>query len=72
MPLGGRVDLAVKWNEPKARQDPEHLRRLGQLFREEVGMTPKRYCRLRRFQSVVRQIARGGPVDWADVALAGG
>jgi AraC-like DNA-binding protein len=47
-------------------------RRLSQLFREQVGMTPKLYCRLRRFQSVVRQIARGGPVDWADVAIAGG
>ena len=47
-------------------------RRLTHLFREQVGMTPKLYCRLRRFQSVVRQIARGGPVDWADVAIAGG
>jgi AraC-like DNA-binding protein len=47
-------------------------RRLGQLFREQVGMPPKLYCRLRRFQDVVQQIARGGPVDWADVALAGG
>ena len=46
-------------------------RRLGQLFREQVGVTPKLYCRLKRFQSVVQQIARGGPVDWADVALAG-
>ena len=41
-------------------------------FSEEVGMTPKRYCRLMRFQRVVRQIASGEPVDWVDVALAGG
>lgn len=47
-------------------------RRLGQLFREQVGIPPKLYCRLRRFQDVVQQIARGGRVDWADVALAGG
>jgi AraC-like DNA-binding protein len=47
-------------------------RRLGQLFREQVGIPPKLYCRLRRFQTVVQQIARGGAVDWADVALAGG
>jgi AraC-like DNA-binding protein len=46
-------------------------RRLGQLFREQVGVTPKLYCRLKRFQHVVQQIARGGPVDWADVALGG-
>ena len=47
-------------------------RRFSQLFREQVGITPKLYCRLHRFRKVVRQIASGGPVDWADVALAGG
>jgi AraC-like DNA-binding protein len=46
--------------------------RFSQLFREQVGITPKLYCRLHRFQQVVQQIASGGPVDWADVALAGG
>jgi AraC-like DNA-binding protein len=47
-------------------------RRFAQLFREQVGITPKLYCRLHRFQGVLRQIASGAPVDWADVALAGG
>jgi AraC-like DNA-binding protein len=41
-------------------------------FSEQVGMTPKRYCRLMRFQRVVRQIASDQPVDWVDVALTGG
>src|SRR5207247_9984800 len=30
------------------------------------------YCRFVRFREVVRQVAAGGRVDWADVALAGG
>jgi AraC-like DNA-binding protein len=47
-------------------------RRLSQLFREQVGLTPKLYCRVLRFQRVVREIASGAPVDWADLALAGG
>jgi AraC-like DNA-binding protein len=47
-------------------------RRFAQLFREQVGVTPKLYCRLHRFREVVRQIDSGAPVDWADVALAGG
>ncbi len=47
-------------------------RRFSQLFREQVGMTPKLYCRLIRFREVVQQIAAGGPVDWTAVALAGG
>ena len=41
-------------------------------FSEQVGMTPKRYCRLMRFRKVVRQIASNQLVDWADVALTGG
>jgi len=47
-------------------------RRFAQVFREQVGVTPKLYCRLHRFRQVVRQISFGAPVDWADVALAGG
>ena len=47
-------------------------RRFAQLFREQVGLTPKLYCRLHRFQDVVRQITLGAPVDWASLALAGG
>ena len=45
---------------------------LSHAFAEQVGMTPKRYCRLVRFQHVVRQIASQRPVDWADLAMAGG
>ena len=44
----------------------------GHAFGEQVGMTPKRYCRLMCFQRVVRQIASDQPVDWVDVALASG
>jgi AraC-like DNA-binding protein len=47
-------------------------RRLAQLFREQVGLTPKLFCRLHRFRGVLRQIGLGAPVNWADVALAGG
>jgi AraC-like DNA-binding protein len=47
-------------------------RRLSQLFREQVGMTPKLYCRLTRFRRVVRRLAAGGSIDWADMASAGG
>ena len=47
-------------------------RRFAQLFREQVGLTPKLYCRLHRFQVALHQIASGAPVNWAEVALAGG
>jgi AraC-like DNA-binding protein len=44
----------------------------SKLFREQVGVTPKVYCRLRRFHRVVHEITRGIRVDWAEVAAAGG
>jgi AraC-like DNA-binding protein len=47
-------------------------RRFGQLFREQVGIAPKLYCRIRRFQAVVQDAARGEEVDWAAVAADGG
>jgi AraC-like DNA-binding protein len=47
-------------------------RRFIQVFAEEVGLTPKVFCRVRRFQRVLARIERGARVDWADVAVAGG
>jgi AraC-like DNA-binding protein len=44
----------------------------SKTFSDAVGMTPKRYSRLVRFQRVVRQLASGGRVDWAELALSGG
>jgi AraC-like DNA-binding protein len=55
-----------------AREAGLSRRRFAQLFREQVGLTPKLHCRLHRFQDVLRQIDSGAPVDWADLALAGG
>lgn len=47
-------------------------RRFIQLFREEVGLTPKLFCRIRRFQEVVRLVGSGRRVEWPDVALGCG
>ncbi len=47
-------------------------RRFIQLFREQVGLTPKLFCRIRRFQDVVQRIARGCRVEWAQMALDAG
>jgi len=47
-------------------------RHLIQLFRDEVGLTPKRFSRLARFNRIVHEIATLDDVDWADLALAWG
>lgn len=47
-------------------------RRFIELFRRQVGLAPKLYSRVRRFQAALRRIPTGTGVDWADVALASG
>jgi AraC-like DNA-binding protein len=44
-------------------------RRFSQIFREEVGFAPKVWCRIQRFQSVVRQLHAGEAVEWPELAL---
>ncbi|WP_437731199.1 helix-turn-helix domain-containing protein [Sorangium sp. So ce1335] len=47
-------------------------RRFIRSFTEQVGLTPKRYCRVRRFQQALAAIERGERVSWAGVAAACG
>ena len=44
-------------------------RRFSQIFREEVGLSPKVWCRIQRFQRAVRMLHSGAEVLWADLAL---
>ncbi|HEX4036577.1 MAG TPA: AraC family transcriptional regulator [Acidobacteriaceae bacterium] len=47
-------------------------RRFIEIFRDQVGLTPKAFCRVRRFQRVLERVHRRKAVDWAQVALDGG
>jgi AraC-like DNA-binding protein len=42
------------------------------IFRNEVGLTPKLFCRIRRFQQALRQISSGIRIHWPNVALEAG
>jgi AraC-like DNA-binding protein len=44
-------------------------RRLSQVFCEQVGMGPKMWCRIRRFQTAVQALHQGVNVPWAELAL---
>jgi AraC-like DNA-binding protein len=44
-------------------------RHFNQLFADEVGLTPKRFLRVRRFQRVIASIAGRDSVEWANLAL---
>jgi len=47
-------------------------RRFIEVFRSEVGVTPKAFARLRRFQHVLGRVEHLIDVDWTDVALSCG
>ena len=52
-----------------ARQIGWSERRFSQVFREEVGLAPKVWCRIQRFQRAVRQLHAGADIRWAELAL---
>lgn len=47
-------------------------RHFNQLFRDQVGLTPKLFCRVRRLRQVLYLIAGKGQVDWTDLAFTCG
>jgi AraC-like DNA-binding protein len=44
-------------------------RQLRRLFLEQVGLSPKHFCRIIRFRSSVSRLSERGPADWAQMAL---
>ena len=52
-----------------AKSDFVSERRLSQVFREQVGLSPKAWCRIQRFQIALKDLHRGMEVSWADLAL---
>jgi AraC-like DNA-binding protein len=47
-------------------------RRFSRIFSEQVGLTPKLFQRVRRFQRTMASLPSNGEVDWADTATANG
>jgi AraC-like DNA-binding protein len=47
-------------------------RRFIEVFSEEVGLSPKLFCRVQRFQQVLKIVRREHEVDWAEIALGCG
>jgi AraC-like DNA-binding protein len=47
-------------------------RRFSRIFSEQVGLTPKRFQRVRRFQRTMASLPVHGEVDWASTATANG
>jgi len=82
-PLAGDPAVAFALRElqyaPHTRTISEIGRQIGlsprrfiEAFSEEVGLTPKLFCRIRRFQQVLRLMRSGRRIDWTDIALSCG
>lgn len=52
-----------------AQQTGLSARRLGDLFRQHVGVPPKVFCRIRRFRLAVERMNEGREVRWAELAV---
>jgi AraC-like DNA-binding protein len=64
-----RNTLGVATVREVARDTGWSERRFSQVFRERVGLGPKTWCRIQRFQRAVRQLHAGVAVRWAELAL---
>jgi AraC-like DNA-binding protein len=43
-----------------------------EMFRKQVGVTPKSYLKIMRFQKAIRSIDAADDIDWGDIALTCG
>ncbi|MEJ2133064.1 MAG: helix-turn-helix domain-containing protein, partial [Gammaproteobacteria bacterium] len=60
----GRVSVSSVTNESNLNP-----RRFIELFRREVGMTPKVFCRIARFKRALAAVDAELDADWTDIAL---
>src|SRR5262245_33443582 len=78
MSLNPCVEFAV--GEMTGRPDAVNIARMNdkigysqkhftEMFRKQVGVNPKSYCKIMRFQKAVRTIDASNDIDWGNVAL---
>jgi AraC-like DNA-binding protein len=47
-------------------------RRFSRVFSEQVGLTPKSFARLNRFQRTIRSLPREREIDWGEIVFTAG
>ena len=65
-------DPALSLIEPVQRASGCTPAQFIRRFEQAVGLTPKRYARVLRFNAMLPAVARAGPRDWAQLAAAAG
>ncbi|QBD83398.1 AraC family transcriptional regulator [Ktedonosporobacter rubrisoli] len=59
-------DSAIATVTERIGYSPRHF---IQLFSHEVGLTPKQFCRIQRFQKILHLLEGKQQVQWSDIAL---
>jgi AraC-like DNA-binding protein len=69
--MAGKLDICDGPGRVQAVTQQIELsqRRLAQLFHEQVGVSPKTFHRVRRFQHTLTRLRGVQQVDWAELAL---
>ena len=81
--LGVRPEVAELWRRLVAARGQVQVgsvaaelgwsrRHLGERFRAEVGVTPKAFARILRFEHAHRLVRRPDPPSWAEVSARAG
>lgn len=52
-----------------SEQTGMNMRSLSRAFTVEVGLTPKLFARIKRFERMLALICNGKPIEWRDIAL---
>ena len=60
-----RGGVSVEWLSKASGLSRQHLTR---KFRQQVGVTPKQYCRFARFHALLNRVYFHSQVNWASVA----
>jgi transcriptional regulator GlxA family with amidase domain len=68
----GLVSLAPRRIDELRRDVGLSGRRFSRLFSEQVGLTPKLFARLNRFQRAVRLLSQTRDIDWGEIVFAAG
>lgn len=63
------ADCGISTVREVARSTGWSERHFSQVFREEVGFSPKVWCRIQRFQRTVKRLHAGIEIPWSQLAL---
>lgn len=79
------IHPAVAWSAAQIARYPDRvsvasladesglsMRRFGELFQREIGLNPKAFARLRRFQRAIHQVHAAIDPDWCGLAARAG